>query len=113
MREGLKLLGYRTDIKELLWCSNLFVFPSLQESLPVALYLWRRLSLRCHASQAIYVATGAAVGGVNPVGAHTHLPQDGAIGLHRVGGDVGAPADHARERLPHVVGAELVVRGLS
>ena len=33
----LKLLGFRTDIKELLWCSDLFVFPSLQEGLPVAL----------------------------------------------------------------------------
>lgn len=33
----LKLLGYRTDIVELLRCSDLFVFPSLQEGLPVAL----------------------------------------------------------------------------
>lgn len=33
----LKLLGYRSDIKELLQASDLFVFPSLQEGLPVAL----------------------------------------------------------------------------
>lgn len=33
----LKLLGYRRDIVELLWASDLFVFPSLQEGLPVAL----------------------------------------------------------------------------
>lgn len=33
----LKLLGYRTDVVELLHCSDLFVFPSLQEGLPVAL----------------------------------------------------------------------------
>ena len=33
----LKLLGYRTDIAELLQCSDVFVFPSLQEGLPVAL----------------------------------------------------------------------------
>ena len=33
----LKLLGFRIDIKELLWASDLFVFPSLQEGLPVAL----------------------------------------------------------------------------
>jgi len=33
----LKLLGFRTDIVDLLHCSDLFVFPSLQEGLPVAL----------------------------------------------------------------------------
>jgi glycosyltransferase EpsD len=33
----LKIVGYRNDIKELLWASDLFVFPSLQEGLPVAL----------------------------------------------------------------------------
>lgn len=33
----LKLIGYRTDIGDLLKCSDLFVFPSLQEGLPVAL----------------------------------------------------------------------------
>lgn len=32
-----RLLGFRTDIVELLHCSDLFVFPSLQEGLPVAL----------------------------------------------------------------------------
>lgn len=33
----LKLLGYRTDIVDLLHASDLFVFPSLQEGLPVAM----------------------------------------------------------------------------
>ena len=33
----LKLLGYRTDIADLLHASDVFVFPSLQEGLPVAL----------------------------------------------------------------------------
>ena len=33
----LKLLGYREDVRELLWASDLFVFPSLQEGIPVAL----------------------------------------------------------------------------
>lgn len=33
----LKLLGFRTDIVDLLHSSDLFVFPSLQEGLPVAL----------------------------------------------------------------------------
>lgn len=32
-----KLLGFRSDIKELLWAADLFIFPSLQEGLPVAL----------------------------------------------------------------------------
>lgn len=33
----LKMLGYRTDIVDLLHASDVFVFPSLQEGLPVAL----------------------------------------------------------------------------
>ena len=32
-----KLLGYRSDIRELLYAADLFVFPSVQEGLPVAL----------------------------------------------------------------------------
>lgn len=32
-----KLLGYRNDIRELLWAADIFAFPSLQEGLPVAL----------------------------------------------------------------------------
>ncbi len=32
------LLGHRTDIADILHCCDLFVFPSLQEGLPVALY---------------------------------------------------------------------------
>ena len=35
--ESVKLLGYRTDISRLCDCADLFVFPSLQEGLPVAL----------------------------------------------------------------------------
>ena len=33
----LKLLGYRADVADLLCCSDLFIFPSIQEGLPVAL----------------------------------------------------------------------------
>lgn len=37
MEKQVKLLGYRTDVSELCQVSDLFVFPSLQEGLPVAL----------------------------------------------------------------------------
>lgn len=37
LSENVKLLGYRTDISKLCDCADLFVFPSLQEGLPVAL----------------------------------------------------------------------------
>lgn len=37
LSENVKLLGYRTDISKLCCCADLFVFPSLQEGLPVAL----------------------------------------------------------------------------
>lgn len=37
MEKQVKLLGYRTDISELCQAADLFVFPSLQEGLPVAL----------------------------------------------------------------------------
>lgn len=36
LQERVKLLGYRTDIPELLSISDCFIFPSLQEGLPVA-----------------------------------------------------------------------------
>lgn len=47
----LKLLGYRTDIVELLRCSDLFVFPSLQEGLPVALMEAMSCGVPCVASR--------------------------------------------------------------
>lgn len=37
LTDSVKLLGFRSDIKELLSAADLFVFPSLQEGLPVAL----------------------------------------------------------------------------
>jgi glycosyltransferase EpsD len=37
LQENVRLLGYRTDICELCKTADLFVFPSLQEGLPVAL----------------------------------------------------------------------------
>lgn len=37
LSENVRLLGYRTDISKLCDCADLFVFPSLQEGLPVAL----------------------------------------------------------------------------
>lgn len=47
----LKLLGYRSDIIELLWASDLFVFPSLQEGLPVALMEAMASGIKVIASQ--------------------------------------------------------------
>lgn len=37
LNDRVKLLGFRTDIDKLCACADLFVFPSLQEGLPVAL----------------------------------------------------------------------------
>lgn len=37
LTENVKFLGYRTDVSKLCDCADLFVFPSLQEGLPVAL----------------------------------------------------------------------------
>lgn len=37
IEERVKLLGYRTDILELCRCSDIFVFPSFREGLPVSL----------------------------------------------------------------------------
>ncbi len=37
LQDSVKLLGFRNDISELCECADLFVFPSLQEGLPVAL----------------------------------------------------------------------------
>lgn len=47
----LRLLGFRTDVVELLHCSDLFVFPSLQEGLPVALMEAMASGLPCVASR--------------------------------------------------------------
>ena len=37
LSDNVKLLGFRTDISELCCCADMFVFPSRQEGLPVAL----------------------------------------------------------------------------
>lgn len=53
-REGLndtvKLLGYRTDVKELLKTADCFIFPSLQEGLPGVLMEAMAAGLPCIAS---------------------------------------------------------------
>lgn len=45
------LLGFRTDIRELLWSSDLFVFPSVQEGLSVALMEAMSAGLPCIVSK--------------------------------------------------------------
>lgn len=48
--DSVKLLGYRTDVKELLKAADVFVFPSLQEGLPGALMEAMAAGLPCIAS---------------------------------------------------------------
>lgn len=50
LKNSVKLLGYRTDIKELLKASDCFVFPSFQEGLPGALMEAMASGLPCVAS---------------------------------------------------------------
>lgn len=50
LRNSVKLLGYRTDIKELLKAADCFVFSSLQEGLPSALMEAMAAGLPCIAS---------------------------------------------------------------
>lgn len=47
----LVLLGYRTDIVDLLHISDVFVFPSRQEGLPVALMEALSCGIACYASK--------------------------------------------------------------
>ena len=47
----MQILGYRTDIVDLLRASDLFVFPSIQEGLPVALMEAISAELHCLASK--------------------------------------------------------------
>ena len=47
----LVVLGYRTDVSDLLWSSDLFLFPSLQEGLPVALMEAMAAELPCLVSK--------------------------------------------------------------
>ena len=46
-----RLLGYRSDIAELCECADIYVFPSLQEGLPVALMEAMSMGLPCIASK--------------------------------------------------------------
>lgn len=61
----LRLLGYRDDVRELLRASDLFVFPSLQEGLPVALMEAMAAGLPCVASD-IRGNNDLLGGGVDP-----------------------------------------------
>ncbi len=51
LSERVKLLGFRTDTSELLQASDIFVFPSLQEGLPVALMEAMASGLPCIVSK--------------------------------------------------------------
>ncbi len=50
LNDSVKLLGYRTDVKELLKAADCFIFPSLQEGLPGALMEAMAAGLPCIAS---------------------------------------------------------------
>jgi len=50
MKDRVKLLGYRTDINELLKITDLFVFPSKREGLPVSLIEAMASGVNCIAS---------------------------------------------------------------
>lgn len=50
MQDQVKLLGYRSDVKELLKAADCFVFPSLREGLPSALMEAMAAGLPCIAS---------------------------------------------------------------
>lgn len=50
LSEKVKLLGQRTDIYELLQCSDVFLFPSKQEGLPIALMEAMAVGLPCVAA---------------------------------------------------------------
>lgn len=50
MSDRIKLLGYRLDVKELVKSCDVFLFPSLQEGLPVALMEAMACGLPCIAS---------------------------------------------------------------
>lgn len=51
MQEKIKLLGYRLDVKEIMRISDIYLFPSTQEGLPVALMEAMACGLPCIASK--------------------------------------------------------------
>ena len=51
MEEKIRLLGYRNDVKSLMKASDVFLFPSLQEGLPVALMEAMACGLPCIVSK--------------------------------------------------------------
>lgn len=84
----LKLLGYRTDIVELLHASDVFVFPSLQEGLPVALM-------------------EAMAGGLpvicSPIRGNLDLVKDGLVAAKDIDGWVNAiKSVHSVTHLPYI-----------
>ena len=51
MQKKIKLLGYRTDVKSLMKACDVYLFPSYQEGLPVALMEAMACGLPCIASR--------------------------------------------------------------
>ena len=82
LEERVQLLGFRSDVAELLHSSDLFVFPSLQEGLPVALMEAMASGIPCVASR-IRGVTDLINNGTNGYLCNPKNPQDFAKKINK------------------------------